>query len=113
LRHFSVLGAKELVLQITFQGLTTLSNGCPNLSFVGVIIDGCLSNLMSEHLVMYPNIQTLCFSRSIIDAPLKIFKYVFNVFSNLVILGAWNDLEDMDHPQHLLWKMVMNLRQRK
>jgi hypothetical protein len=113
LEHFSVLGAKDAVPQITFQGMTTLLDSCPGLYFIELDVDGGSADFTSKHQVTYPNIRTLSLGRSFIDAPLKILEYISDVFPDLNALTAWTNDEDMDHPQYMLWKIVLKLWQRK
>ncbi|KIM81101.1 hypothetical protein PILCRDRAFT_9131 [Piloderma croceum F 1598] len=113
LEHFSVLGAKDGVPQITFQGMTALLDSSPGLCFIELDIDERSADFTSKHQVTYPNIRTLSLGRSFIDAPLKILEHISNVFPDLNALTAWTDGEDMDHPQCMLWKIVLKLWHRK
>jgi hypothetical protein len=90
-----------------------LLDSCPGLYFIELDVDGGSADFTSKHQVTYPNIRTLSLGRSFIDAPLKILEYISDVFPDLNALTAWTNDEDMDHPQYMLWKIVLKLWQRK
>jgi hypothetical protein len=107
--YFDVSGDNDAAPQMTFRGMASLLDACPKLNYVGILVDGRSADLTAECRVTYPNIQELCFSRSIIDEPLKIFEYISDVFPNLEKLAARGDEEDKNHPQYMHWEIVMNL----